>query len=569
MIQDSKRNGIWHVFASTLVITLVSGCATSGNGVDPMIAPPETVAEQPAETLVVDTLQTTPQVDVDIYEGTSAEDFPPEVLTEEFSAAGDTVFVDEYVSGDTTHIDAFGSEMIFGRAWERQQAAQGLIRLARAQLDTALALLDTIPKQDTDSSTLAIRDEIVFELSRFVRRLATAEEANGRSHDGEIPLELNSFVEKEIKSFQGRERRWFLAAYARAGSYLERMKKKFRDAGMPEQIVWLAFIESGFKTNAFSRARALGPWQFIASTGNRYGLKRDRWTDSRRDFDDATDAAIAYLTDLHGMFGDWNTALAAYNSGEGRVARALNRQSADHLDQFWDLYVQLPQETRRYVPRFHAVLNIIGDPERWGFTDLPTFNDPVQFDTVVVRKQMALKDISQRLGIGESELEFLNPSLRHKITPEYSYTLRVPPGMSQRCADLISGIPTSDLPDVPEFVIHRIRYGETLSTIARKYRSSVRSIMAANNIRSAHRIRAGQRLRVPVRNTRYTASRSRNAGGAVVIPEGAVVHVVRRGDTLGAIAETYNTRASRIRRLNDMGRSSTIYPGQKLVVKVN
>ncbi len=524
--------------------TVFSGCSV---GTPPQVAPAPEV-----EAVALD--------DTHSYETTSADEFPPALLVEEFSAAGDTLF-DEYVYEDTTSINI---DRIFSRAWDRQQAAQDYIRQARAQIDTALALLDTIPEHRADSVVLATRDELIIELSRLVRQLVMAENRDGLSRAGEIPIELNEFVEREIRSFQGPERSFFLASYARSGAYVPLMKRKLREAGMPEELVWLAFIESGFKTSALSRARALGPWQFIASTGNRYGLSRDRWTDERRDFERATDGAIAYLRDLHAMFGDWNTALAGYNSGENRVLRIINRQRADYLDQFWDLYIQLPQETRRYVPRFHAVLNILQDPEKWGFHDLPEPAQPVSFDTITTDREMALKDIAATIGVSESELEFLNPSLRHKITPSYEYTIRVPKGTAEAASAALASVPVSKLPDVPEFVVHTVRRGETLSTIAVRYRTSVRAIQNANNMRGTM-IRIGQRLRVPVANPSFYTSRVTQ--NAQTTPEGSTVHVVRQGDTLWQIAQAYGTTVTQIRRLNGMGTSSRIYPGQRLIVK--
>lgn len=502
-----------------------------------------------------------PLADSVFYRSTSADDFP----VEEFTAAGDTVFYDENGYEDANGIDPY---RVFDHVQERKRSAQAHMLKARADIDSALALIDKIPPGHPDPEAQARRDEAVIELSRLVRQLAMFENREGISREGEIPLELNEHVLREIASFQGRERAFFLASYQRAGAYYPMMTQKLREAGMPESIIWLALIESGFKTSAFSRARALGPWQFIASTGNRYGLTRDQWRDERRDFERSTDAAIAYLTDLHAMFGDWNTALAAYNSGEGRVLRIINRQSANHLDQFWDLYVQLPAETRRYVPRFHAVLHIIQDPEKWGFNDLPEQLEPIEFDTLVVDRQLRLADIASRLGVPDDELEFLNPALRMKITPDFAYTIRVPKGMGEQAKEVIASVPESKLPEVPQFVTHRVRYGENLSTIARRYRTSVRAIQNANNMRGTL-IRSGQTLRIPVHNPTYTASRPAVAQAAIQTPDGATVHVVRRGDTLWDIAQAHGVTVAQIRRLNGLGNSSRIYPGQRLVVKTN
>src|SRR6185503_15097104 len=155
------------------------------------------------------------------------------------------------------------------------------------------------------------------------------------------------------------------------------------EAGMPEQLSWLPLVESGFKDRALSSARARGLWQFIPSTGYRYGLDRSDWIDERMDPEKSTQGAIAYLTALHGLFGDWMTALAAYNCGENSVLRAINNQKLSYFDQFWDLYQRLPRETRRYVPRFLATLAILEEPGRYGLV-LPPLLPALDYEPVEI-----------------------------------------------------------------------------------------------------------------------------------------------------------------------------------------
>lgn len=497
--------------------------------------------------------------------GMSADDFPPDEFIEELPPGSDSLLLEETGVADSTEVNVGA---IFDNAYRRHQTAQQYIRDARAQIDTALALLDSIPEY-ADTTALANRDEMVLDFSRLVRQLSFAELPEGPSRNEEIPLQMNRFVEREIQNFQTIERAHFLTWYERSGAYVPYLKERFRREGMPEHLAWLPFIESGFSTRALSSARALGLWQFIASTGYRYGLRRDRWIDQRMDFERSTTAAIAYLRDLHDLFGDWNTALAAYNSGEGRVLRTINRQRADYMDDFWDLYIQLPSETARYVPRFHALLQIIQDPEKYGFTDLPETDAPLEYDTLSVNRQVQLSDIAARLRVGREEIERLNPELRSKITPGYPYTLRVPKGMAEQAAQIIGTVPETKAPELPEYVIHRVRYGETLSSIAQRYRTSVWAIQQANGIRNPRLLRAGQRLRVPTRAAPAPRSSSRSgvrsASGSSP-PEGTTIHVVQSGDTLWSISQRYSMSVAQIRRLNGLSRSSNIYPGQKLIV---
>ena len=223
-------------------------------------------------------------------------------------------------------------------------------------LDKAYALvLDT----NGDVDVARQKDDIRLLISKRILSVYSAKQTVTNGKASEIPLIINADVEKEIRSFQGHEREYFISSYQRSGRYRSIILKELKKAGIPEELFWLPLVESGFKIQALSRARALGLWQFIPSTGYKFGLSRDEWIDERMDVEKSTQAAIAYLKELHSMFGDWLTVLAAYNCGEGRVLRVISRQHINYFDRFWDLYNQLPRETARYVPRFLATLHII------------------------------------------------------------------------------------------------------------------------------------------------------------------------------------------------------------------
>jgi membrane-bound lytic murein transglycosylase D len=199
------------------------------------------------------------------------------------------------------------------------------------------------------------------------------------------------------------------------------------------------------------------------------------------------------------MFGDWATVLAAYNCGEGAVARVIRNQKVNYLDNFWDFYERLPRETARYYPRFLAVLAIMKDPAQYGFT-LDEPDKPLPYETVPIERPVHLKNIADELGIDLADLTSLNPELRRDATPSGSYLLKVPPGRGEPVLAAIEKMPKYTPPRL-EYVVHRVRRGENLSVIALRYRTSIDRIRQANNMRSGNMLRVGQRLKIPTRGS--------------------------------------------------------------------
>ncbi len=435
----------------------------------------------------------------------------------------------------------------------------------KGDLDKALEALDSayelILEVDTQEDVKLIqqKEDLRFLISKRILEIYASRNIVVSGLHDEIPMEMNVHVEKELKRFTGIEKRFFIESYARSGLYRPYILKALRQAGLPEELSWLPLIESGFKVRALSRARALGLWQFIPSTGYKFGLKRDRYVDERLDFVKSTEAAIAYLKELHSIFGDWATVLAAYNCGEGRVLKVIRTQNVNYLDNFWDLYQRLPRETARYVPRFFATLHIVKNPEKYGLNDLD-LNTPLEYDTATISRQVQLKDISQATGMDLKDLKALNPELRYSLIPAESYSLRIPKGKEEDLLAKIDTVPTSKLPQ-PAFVYHRVRRGQTLSTIARRYRTSVRAIMRANGMRRSF-IRAGKRLKIPSRG--YTAVRHSAATESAPVPSSGM-HYVRKGDSLWIIANRYGTTVQQISKLNALS-SNHLYIGQALKI---
>jgi membrane-bound lytic murein transglycosylase D len=438
----------------------------------------------------------------------------------------------------------------------------------KADIDTALAALDEayglIIKLDLgpDSPLLQEKNDLRLLIAQRIQEIyASHLIAVGENHRA-IPLTENEYVNAEIKRFQTVERQYFLDAYQRSGLYRQMILEKLQKAGLPEELCWIPVIESGFKVKAYSRARALGLWQFISSTAYRFGLKRDRWIDERMDPEKSTKAAVQYLNELHAMFGDWTTALAAYNCGEFGVQRVIQAQRINYLDNFWDLFVMLPRETARFVPRFIATLLIIKNPETYGFT-LPEPEVPVQIETVAVRKPIKLSSLSRFLKLEENSLEFLNPELRHQSTPDSEYPLKIPAGYRDRVQTAIDSL-SRWIPPEATTSIHYVRRGETVSGIARRYRTSVSAIARLNHLRRNFLIRPGQKLRVPSRYSPARETGSRNL--KLIRDKEKQVYVVEQGDSLYQIAHSFNTSVDRIKKLNQL-ENNVLSVGQKLIIQ--
>lgn len=372
---------------------------------------------------------------------------------------------------------------------------EGKVEEAKQYLDQAYQSILEV-KANGDPQIVQQIDDLRFLISKRILEIYASRFDGVHGNYTEIPLVMNDFVRAEIKRFQTVDRSFFLQAHARSGRYRPLILEKLEQAGLPADLSWLPLIESGFKVRALSRSRALGLWQFIPSTGYKFGLKRDQWVDERMDVEKSTDAAIAYLRELHEIFGDWTTVLAAYNCGERTVLRGIRRQKINYLDDFWDLYERLPRETARYVPRYLAVLHIIKDPRRYGF-ELDGTDPPLVYEEVEIDKRVRLKDVARQIGVSESVLVELNPALRYKVTPE-RYRLKVPPDKAEVLRANLARI-RRYVPPKKRYAYHRVRRGETLSHIAERYRTSVRAIAKANGIVQKDYIRVGQKLKIPVR----------------------------------------------------------------------
>ena len=301
-------------------------------------------------------------------------------------------------------------------------------------------------------------------------------------------------IERSVTLFTERLRERFSLWLERSSRYLEIMKEILKEKKLPEEIVFLPIIESGFNLNAYSKARAVGPWQFIEATAKRYGLVVDWWRDERKDPVKSTKAAAAYLNDLYTMFGSWNLALAAYNAGEGKISRALKRSDAGD---YWSLLLtkQIRNETKEYVPRFIAATMIANTPEDYGFRDL-VYNEPLEYDEVKIDSPLDLAIIAQCAGTSVKDIRDLNPELRRWSTPPdvSSYTLRIPKGHKTDFMESLTRVPVEDRFSCDTYTVKR---GENVKKIANKLNVPVGAIIAVNSMTGIEQLRTGDIIKIP------------------------------------------------------------------------
>jgi len=438
--------------------------------------------------------------------------------------------------------------------WEK-----GKLEDALNNLDAAYSYILEIDSEN-HSEFSQQKEDIRYLISKRILEIYASRQLVVNGLHNEIPITLNKHVKKEIKRLTGPERKFFIRSLERSERFRPFILSELKKAGLPEEISWLPLIESGFKIRALSPARALGLWQFIPSTGYKFGLTRNYYIDERLDPYKSTMAAISYLKELHNLFGDWTTALAAYNCGENRVLRTIRRQSINYLDNFWDLYQNLPRETARYVPRFLATLHIMNNLDKYNIKSGNSLK-PIAFKTYEIKKQTRLKDIAKEINAKESLLKELNPELRYGLLPPDPYQLKIPEDKAQIFLSKVDKIKTFHSPP-PMVVYHRVRRGDTLSGLANKYKTSIRAISRANNIYKSHRIIAGKVLKIP---SKTHAASIQVADSRPVKKGKRFTYKVKSGDNLWNIARKFNTTTKNIMLANNLS-TTALSIGQRLKI---
>jgi membrane-bound lytic murein transglycosylase D len=398
------------------------------------------------------------------------------------------------------------------------------------------------------------------------------------AHD--IPIPLNQRVLSYIELFQGRLHEFIEEGMKRGSKYLPMIQNVFRAEGLPLDLAYVPLVESAFKPNALSRANAKGVWQFMTGTALENGLQRDWYIDERSDPEKATVAAAKYLGTLSRLFdGDWHLALASYNGGPGRLQRAMK---TSHIDDFWKLSEKprlLPRETREYVPMILAAIVIARNPAQYGF-DFEA-DAPHAYDTVTLPRPVDLRRVAEWTDTTVDEIQALNPELRRWTTPVKAteYELKVPTGKADIVTARLADAPPIDLASLKFYTVKR---GDTLPLIARKLRVSKADLAEANYLKLTARVAVGQKLMVPneapvimaartdrpvpATEARKTVAEAGELAQATESNRVKTSYQVKRGDTLGSIAQLYKTTVASIKTWNPKLAGDQVAAGQRLTV---
>ena len=379
----------------------------------------------------------------------------------------------------------------------------------------------------------------------------------------DFPVVENEKVRYYVDYYTGRARKTFKIWLERSGRYLPMMREIFAEAGLPKDLAYLAMVESGFNDKAYSWAHAVGPWQFIESTGRRYGLKNDWWHDERRDPEKATRAAAHFLSDLYKSFdGDWYLAVPSYNAGPGKLRQAVKRYKTRD---FWELSrgKYLKAETKNYLPKLLAVILIAKQPEKYGFTDLE-YQEPIAYETMALPSSTDLEVLARLSGSDYSSIKKLNPELKRWCTPPASkgFEVRLPVGSQPLFSEKYAQLPKRERAN---YVRHKVKSGDTLLALSHRYGVRVTDIKRLNSIKNSRTIQIGTNLIVPLNpdsnglkplaELKDDYKRSRLSR-----------YTVRPGDSLWKISRKFNVTEKQLRVWNKLGWSNTIRPGQSLIV---
>lgn len=423
--------------------------------------------------------------------------------------------------------------------------------------DPDLSLEDAEPKGSLEQELAALRQTGMWDsdTSPVTRR-------DRENSIDTFPLVMNKQVEMYLNLFQTRHRKIYETWLSRSSMYLPLMEKELKYAGLPKELVYLSMIESGYNQRACSPANAVGLWQFIDGTARQYNLDINKYVDERRDAEKSTKAAVAFLSELYKEFGDWHLAVAAYNAGPGKIGKGLEKYNVSN---FWELAREdyLALETKRYVPKLIAAIIIAKNPEKYGFSNVQK-NRPLQYATLNVPPGLSLDALAIACNSSVKEIKFLNQELRQGKTPPNhpGYEAKIPVASqeiaSKNLSRLHSVVTTG-------FKTHRVKRGETLSTICRNYGINKTTLLKVNNLRSS-KLSRGQYLRIPYNMVSYQVLPEGSRMALAADKSNLILHRVKSGENISKIASKYNVSPEMIATWNNLGSVHRISVGQQLAL---
>ena len=426
--------------------------------------------------------------------------------------------------------------------------------------DPDLQLVETEPDMCLDQELVALSKTGLWAIEEEPVTLAPVENV---TYD--FPIVRNKQVDMYLDLFQNRQKKQFGRWLARSTKYQALMNKEFARTEIPFDLIYLSMIESGFNQRAYSKARAIGLWQFMKPTGKQYHLRIDKYVDERRDAEKSTRAATNYLSDLYKEFGDWHLAVAAYNGGPGKIRGGLRRYKVDN---FWDLasHKYLRLETKRYVPKLIAAIIIAKNPEKYGFSSIP-YQAQLEYDTIKVGPGMSLDAVALISNSTKKNIKRLNQELRQTRTPlnRASYTVNIPKfssALAERNIDRLHSTVSTG------FRTHKIKKGQTLSEICKKYGINKTTILKVNDLHSPNLV-AGQNVRIPYSTVTYQLLPEGSGLSMAAYKENLVLHRIKPGETISKIAYQYNIPSAMIVQWNGLKSVHKIRAGQQLALYIN
>ena len=499
-------------------------------------------------------------------------------------AAPDPVAV--VVASAEQHFDAGQQELKAGRlsraraefdqavdvllAWPGGAKSEPRLRAEYEQILNRIAALEATALRQGDgfsesrSEPAAIDDLLavaVFPHATPTTETAVAKELGAAAYD--LPVVSNDKVLSYVELFQGTLHDFLAEGLSRGSQYLPYIRQVFQKQGIPLDLAYVPLIESAFKAQALSRTKAKGMWQFQLPTARDYGLRYNWFIDERSDFEKSTEAAAKHFKMLGTLFnGDWNLALASYNVGQGYVLNAVKKAKTTDYWKLTESTKYLPRDTRAYVPMIWAAIIIAKNPEQFGF-DVET-REPLTFDVVTVPDAIDLRTVAEWIDSTVDALKELNPELRRNLTPMGEHDLRVPVGTG---ATLEAKLAAADPSTFATILRHTVKSGETLATIARRYKIGRTDLAEANALKPTARLRPGQSLLVPGASA-ATTTRSASAGAVTRTPAVSskpTTYRVKPGDTLFGIARQFDVTIDELRRWNRLA-SSRLGIGERLTI---